>query len=82
MTKSSSDAPPPLHRKPYPGMVENFPGGQVTYLAPGPLPTDMPAQDYGNAVGGINDTYMDFGLGMPAIFGWQLVIGAPFSIFP
>jgi hypothetical protein len=62
-------------------MVENFPGGQVIYLAPGPLPTDMPAQDYGNAVGGVNDTYMDFGLGMPAIFGWQLVLGAPFSFF-
>jgi hypothetical protein len=81
MTKSSSDAPPPLHREPYAGMVENFPGGQVIYLAPGPLPTDMPAQDYGNAVGGVNDTYMDFGLGMPAVFGWQAGLGGSLSFF-
>ncbi|MGV8860218.1 MAG: hypothetical protein ACOH2T_03420 [Pseudomonas sp.] len=79
MAKPLLNAPPPISREPYAGMIENFPGGQVIYLAPVPLPTDMPAQDYGNAVGEVNDAYMDFGLGMPAVFGWQMIVGGPFT---
>jgi hypothetical protein len=59
-------------------MVETFPTGQVVYLAPLPLPTDLPAQDYGHAVGDVNDTYLDFGIGLPAVFGWQMTLGIPF----
>jgi hypothetical protein len=62
-------------------MIEKFSGGQIMYLAPVPLPTDRLAQDYGNAVGGVNDTYLDFGLGMPAVFGWQITIGLPLNFF-
>jgi hypothetical protein len=62
-------------------MIENFPSGQVIYLAPVPLPTDMPAQDYGNVVGEVNNTYMDFGSGMPAVFGWHITLGVPLSLF-
>ncbi|MEE3509685.1 hypothetical protein QN399_26205, partial [Pseudomonas sp. 10C3] len=62
MAKPPLNAPPPISREPYAGMIENFPSGQVIYLAPVPLPTDMPAQDYGNAVGEVSDAHMDFGL--------------------
>ncbi|WP_068824511.1 hypothetical protein [Pseudomonas sp. BMS12] len=63
------------------GDIETFPGGQVSYLAPLPLPTGHPAQDYGHAVGEVNDTYLDFGVGLPHIFGWQVTLGFPFSFF-
>ncbi|WP_426142377.1 hypothetical protein [Pseudomonas sp. DWP3-1-2] len=74
-------APPPIHRAPYAGMVEHFPTGQVVYLAPRPLPTDLPAQDYGHAVGEVNDTFMDFGVGLPSVFAWQIGVGAPINFF-
>jgi hypothetical protein len=79
MAKSITDASPLISPKPYAGMIESFPSGQVSYLAPVPLPTGLPAQDYGNAVGGVNDIYMDSGLGTPAVFGWQYAVGFPFS---
>lgn len=63
------------------GDIEAFPGGQVSYLAPLPLPTGHPAQDYGHAVGEVNDTYLDFGVGLPHVFGWQVIIGFPFSFW-
>ena len=81
MAKPLLNAPPPISREPYAGMIENFPSGQVIYLAPVPLPTGKPAQDYGNAVGEVNDTYMDFGFGLPAVFGWQITLGGPFTCF-
>mgnify|MGYP001576830899 CR=1 FL=1 len=81
MAKPSVSSPPPINQEPYAGMIETFPCGQVIYLAPVPLPTDRPAQDYGNAVGSVNDTYMDFGLGMPSVFSWQMIVGGPFTCF-
>ena len=81
MAKPLLNAPPPISREPYAGMIESFPSGQVIYLAPVPLPTDSPAQDYGNAVGEVNNTYMDFGLGLPAVFSWQAGLGGPTSFF-
>ncbi|WP_426142378.1 hypothetical protein [Pseudomonas sp. DWP3-1-2] len=75
------DAPSPIHHTPHAGMVEHFPTGQVVYLAPLPLPTDLPAQDYGHAVGEVNDTHLDFGVGLPAVFGWQMTLGLPFGAF-
>jgi len=70
--------PPPINHAPYAGMREVFPTGQVTYLAPFPLPTGLPAQDYGHAVGEVNDTYLDFGVGLPVVFAWQMGLGTPF----
>ncbi|WP_026344677.1 hypothetical protein [Oceanimonas smirnovii] len=57
-----------------------FAGGQVSYLAPMPLPTGQPAQDYAHAVGEINDTYLTFGVGLPQVFGWQYGLGLPFTV--
>ncbi|MCQ2999617.1 hypothetical protein NLO98_07595 [Pseudomonas syringae] len=78
MTSETLEGPPPIHHAPHAGMVEAFPTGQVVYLAPLPLPTDLPAQDYGHAVGEVNETYLDFGVGLPAVFGWQMTLGGPF----
>ncbi len=63
------------------GDVAGFPGGQVSYLAPLPLPTGQPAQDYAHAVGEVNDTYLDFGTGLPNVFAWQTKLGGPFTIW-
>jgi len=77
MTKDI-EGTPPINHAPYAGMQEAFPTGQVTYLAPFPLPTGLPAQDYGGAVGDVTATYLDFGVGLPAVFGWQMTLGGPF----
>ena len=81
MAKQPAEVPPPIHHAPHAGLVETFPTGQVVYLAPLPLHTDLPAQDYGHAVGDINDTYLDFGVGLPAVFGWQMALGGPLNFF-
>ncbi|VVO48068.1 hypothetical protein PS847_00126 [Pseudomonas fluorescens] len=59
------------------GDVEPFPSGKITYLAPLPLPTPMPP--YGPHIGELNDVYMDFGLGQPQAFMWQMTLGGPFA---
>lgn len=59
------------------GDIEPFPTGRITYLAPLPLPTPMPP--HGPHIGELNDVYMDFGLGWPQIFSWQVILGLPFS---
>ncbi|WP_460372439.1 hypothetical protein ACOYXF_12225 [Pseudomonas sp. Tul1A2] len=60
------------------GDIEPFPSGKITYLAPLPLPTPMPA--YGPHIGDLNDVFMDFGLGSPQVFMWQMTLGGPFSV--
>ncbi|MCF4998984.1 hypothetical protein GIW70_26145 [Pseudomonas syringae] len=60
------------------GEIEPFPGGTITYLAPLPLPTSLPP--YGPHIGELNDVYMDFGLGSPSVFMWQMTLGGPFSV--
>ncbi|RZO02576.1 hypothetical protein EKG40_26205 [Pseudomonas moorei] len=60
------------------GDIEPFPSGKMTYLAPLPLPTPMPP--YGPHIGELNDVYMDFGVGSPQAFMWQMTLGGPFSI--
>ncbi|MDR9752758.1 hypothetical protein RG836_14985 [Pseudomonas sp. SZMC_28357] len=59
------------------GDVEPFPSGKITYLAPLPLPTPLPP--HGPHIGEMNDVFMDFGLGSPQVFMWQVTIGLPFS---
>ena len=59
------------------GDIEPFPSGKITYLAPLPLPTLLPP--YGPHIGGLNEVYMDFGLGSPEVFSWQVILGLPFN---
>jgi hypothetical protein len=68
----------PLERSRKAGDIEPFPSGKLTYLAPLPLPTPMPA--YGPHIGELNDVFMDFGLGYPQVFTWQVTLGGPFSV--
>jgi hypothetical protein len=60
------------------GDVEPFPSGYTTYLAPLPLPTE--ATPYSPYVSTLNDTYLDFGGGMPQVFAWQVTLGGPFAV--
>ncbi|PPA03582.1 hypothetical protein C4E44_13490, partial [Pseudomonas sp. MWU12-2312b] len=60
------------------GDIEPFPSGKMTYLAPLPLPTPMPP--YGPHIGDLNDVYMDFGLGSPQVFSWQVILGGPLTV--
>ncbi|KAA0995156.1 SoxR reducing system RseC family protein [Pseudomonas sp. ANT_J12] len=69
--------PPHLEQSRNAGDVESFPGGRITYLAPLPLPTPLPP--YGPHIGELNEVCMDFGLGWPQIFTWQVILGLPFS---
>lgn len=60
------------------GDIEPFPSGKLTYLAPLPLPTPMPP--YGPHIGEMKDVHMDFGLGSPQVFSWQIILGGPVSL--
>lgn len=81
MTLPDSNVAQFLKQQPRAGDTQPFPSGQITYLAPLPLPTQHPAQDYSHAVGEVNDTYLDFGTGLPQVFGWQMLLGGPFTLF-
>jgi hypothetical protein len=59
------------------GDVEPLPSGHTTYLAPLPLPTE--ASPYSPYVSDLNDTYLDFGGGMPQVFALQMTLGGPFT---
>jgi hypothetical protein len=63
------------------GKVESFPSGRLTFLSPLPLPTGLPPMDHGRAVGEVNEHYLDFGVGLPPVFGWQVTLGMPFFGF-
>ena len=67
----------PLERSRKAGDIEPFPSGKLTYLAPLPLPTQM--QAYGPHISELDDVYMDFGLGSPQVFSWQVILGGTFS---
>jgi hypothetical protein len=71
-------AVPHLEQSRKAGDVEPFPSGRITYLAPLPLPTPLPP--HGPHIGELNEVYMDFGLGSPQVFMWQMTLGGPFSI--
>ncbi|MBK5310736.1 hypothetical protein JFT92_12235 [Pseudomonas sp. TH35] len=78
LTKIKSTLPGPhLEQSRKAGDVEPFPSGRITYLAPLPLPTPLPP--HGPHIGELNDVYMDFGLGSPQVFMWQMTLGLPFS---
>jgi hypothetical protein len=76
MSRFSNDTLP-LERSRIAGDIEPFPSGKITYLAPLPLPTQMPP--YGPHICELNDGYMEFGLGSPQVFSWQVVLGGPWS---
>ncbi|MCK2149838.1 hypothetical protein MYE70_12290 [Marinobacter alexandrii] len=63
------------------GQSERFPSGELTFLSPKPLPTGLPPVDHGHAVGELHDGYLDFGTGMPPVFGWQMALGGPLFCF-
>ena len=78
-TKIDMPLPPPqLEPSRKAGDVEPFPSGRITYLAPLPLPTPLPP--HGPHIGVLNEVYMDFGLGSPQVFSWQVILGGPFSV--
>lgn|SRR5690554_905650 len=74
-TRKSADLPPKA------GETESFPSGKLTFLSPKPLPTGLSPVDHGHAVGEVNEGYLDFGVGMPPVFGWQMTLGGPFGLF-
>jgi hypothetical protein len=74
----SSIAVPHLEQSRKAGDVEPFPSGRITYLAPLPLPTPLPP--HGPHIGELNEVYMDFGLGSPQVFMWQVTLGGPFTL--
>jgi len=71
-------AVPHLEQSRKAGDVEPFPSGKITYLAPLPLPTPLPP--HGPHIGELNEVYMDFGLGSPQVFSWQVILGGPFTL--
>ncbi|MEB0223682.1 hypothetical protein [Pseudomonas sp. 10S4] len=73
----SAMSAPYLEQQRKAGDIEPFPSGKITYLAPLPLPTPLPP--HGPHIGELNDVFMDFGLGSPQIFSWQVILGLPFS---
>jgi hypothetical protein len=79
MSKSLDDTvqTPHLDQSRKAGDIEPFPSGKITYLAPLPLPTPLPPR--GTHIGELNDVYMDFGLGSPQVFSWQVTLGGPFT---
>lgn len=72
---------PGTERPPRVGGTETFPSGRLSFLSPKPLPTGLPAVDHAHAVGDVNTRYLDFGVGLPSAFGWQMVLGGPFGNF-
>lgn len=80
--KNAGDLPKPALDQPHrAGDAERLPGGQVTYLAPLPLPTGYPQVDYLKATGELNDTWLDYGASWPTVFGWQLILGGFAGLF-
>ncbi|WP_141246935.1 hypothetical protein [Halomonas salipaludis] len=53
------------------GDTERIGTSKVTYLAPLPLPTGMPPVDVSQAIGNLNDTWLDYGAGSPNVFVYQ-----------
>lgn len=68
-------------QSPRAGRSEPFPSGQLTFLSPRPMPTGLSPVDHGRAVGEVNDGYLDFGMGVTSVFGWQATLGIPFFCF-
>lgn len=63
------------------GDVKPFPGGKVSYLSPTPLPIGTAPLDFNQAIGEVNDAYLDFGGSLPTPFTWQFTLGIPFIGF-
>lgn len=82
MNQKIPDSPRPDMLQPHrAGDVESFPGGKVIYLSPVPLPTGVAPLDFNQAIGEVNDAYLDFGGSLPTPFTWQFTLGGPFISF-
>ncbi len=78
MSAKQSPTPRPDILQPHwAGDIESFPGGKVTYLSPAPLPTKSAPLDFNQAIGEVNDAYLDFGGSLPTPFTWQFTLGGP-----
>lgn len=60
------------------GDREPFPSGELTYLAPLPLPTQT--IPYSPHISRIGDTYLEFGANEPKVFSYQIFLGGPLGI--
>lgn len=79
MTANKAQTPRPDMAQPHrAGDITPFPAGKVIYLSPVPLPTGAAPVDFNQAIGEVNDTYMDFGGSLPTPFTWQFTLGIPF----
>ena len=82
MNQKTPDSPRPDMLQPHrAGDVKSFPGGKVIYLSPAPLPTKAAPLDFNQAIGEVNDAYLDFGGSLPTPFTWQFTLGIPFIGF-
>lgn len=82
MSAKQSPTPRPDILQPHrAGDIESFPGGKVIYLSPAPLPTKSAPLDFNQAIGEVNDAYLDFGGSLPTPFTWQFTLGIPFIGF-
>lgn len=77
MTNSNPEA---QAGQPEGGDTQQFFSGQMTWLAPFPLPTGVPPHDYARAIGNMNDRYLDLGIVNPSVFSWQMVFWGPMII--
>ena len=77
--KTSTEAlPEPTPGQPHrAGDTERVGTSKVTYLAPLPLPTGTSPVDFSQTFGEINNTFLDYGIGSPSVFGYQFAIGVP-----
>ncbi|WP_246007509.1 hypothetical protein [Halomonas nitroreducens] len=79
MSNKEAQTPRPDMAQPHrAGDIEPFPSGQVSYLSPAPLPTGAAPLDFNQAIGEVNDAYLDFGGSLPTPFTWQFTLGIPF----
>ncbi|WP_152478329.1 hypothetical protein [Halomonas sp. THAF12] len=79
MTAKENQTPRPDMAQPHrAGDITPFPAGKIIYLSPMPLPTGAAPVDFNQAIGEVNDAYLDLGGSLPTPFTWQFTLGIPF----
>ncbi|MDR5890369.1 MULTISPECIES: hypothetical protein [Halomonas] len=79
MSAKETEIPRPDMAQPHrAGDITPFPAGKIIYLSPVPLPTGAAPVDFNQAVGEVNDSYLDLGGSLPTPFTWQFTLGIPF----